>query len=145
MIHKNYVWIALLLLALTTSCARKKMVLVEEKRVGKTHSPARTGNDQAARKDNGKHKGWYKNPNNPHHPNSTKHSGQRGNGNGNTTIIINNTNQNANVQTGKPGKGGPGNGGHHPGKGGSHGGGNGKGNGNGGKPGNGNGKGNGKK
>lgn len=22
-------------------------------------------------KDNGKHKGWYKNPNNPHHPNST--------------------------------------------------------------------------
>ncbi|MDQ3109119.1 MAG: hypothetical protein M3R17_04415 [Bacteroidota bacterium] len=23
------------------------------------------------KKDNGKHKGWYKNPNNPHHPNST--------------------------------------------------------------------------
>lgn len=22
-------------------------------------------------KDSGKHKGWYKNPNNPHHPNST--------------------------------------------------------------------------
>lgn len=23
-------------------------------------------------KDNGKHRGWYKNPNNPHHPQSTK-------------------------------------------------------------------------
>ncbi|MFC2087264.1 hypothetical protein ACFLSA_03775 [Bacteroidota bacterium] len=23
-------------------------------------------------KDNGRHKGWYKNPNNPHNPNSTK-------------------------------------------------------------------------
>lgn len=23
------------------------------------------------KKDNGKHKGWYKNPNNPHHPNTT--------------------------------------------------------------------------
>jgi hypothetical protein len=24
------------------------------------------------KKDNGKHKGWYKNPKNPHHPASTK-------------------------------------------------------------------------
>jgi hypothetical protein len=23
------------------------------------------------KKDSGKHKGWYKNPNNPHHPNTT--------------------------------------------------------------------------
>jgi len=28
----------------------------------------RTGNET---KDNGLHKGWYKNPNNPHHPNTT--------------------------------------------------------------------------
>ncbi len=26
---------------------------------------------EGARKDNGLHKGWYKNPNNPHHPNTT--------------------------------------------------------------------------
>jgi len=25
----------------------------------------------SGKSDNGKHKGWYKNPNNPHHPNST--------------------------------------------------------------------------
>ncbi|WP_347158351.1 hypothetical protein [Pontibacter chitinilyticus] len=27
--------------------------------------------------DNGLHKGWYKNPNNPHHPNHSKAKGQR--------------------------------------------------------------------
>jgi hypothetical protein len=27
------------------------------------------------KKDNGKHKGWTKNPNNPHHPASTKTTG----------------------------------------------------------------------
>ena len=26
------------------------------------------GDDKKEKKDNGKHKGWYKNPNNPHHP-----------------------------------------------------------------------------
>ena len=32
------------------------------------------------RKDNGLHKGWYKNPNNPHHPNTTNpgHTKQNG-------------------------------------------------------------------
>ncbi|MCJ8167299.1 hypothetical protein MKJ04_20835 [Pontibacter sp. E15-1] len=39
----------------------------------------RTGN---GRKDNGKHKGWHKNSNNPHHPNTTnpghtKHKGDK--------------------------------------------------------------------
>jgi hypothetical protein len=29
-------------------------------------------NRTAVRHDNGKHKGWYKNPNNPHNPASTK-------------------------------------------------------------------------
>lgn len=29
-------------------------------------------------KDNGKHKGWYKNPNNPHHPNSTNPGKSKG-------------------------------------------------------------------
>jgi len=28
------------------------------------------------KKDNGKHKGWYKNTNNPHNPNSTKQKGK---------------------------------------------------------------------
>jgi hypothetical protein len=32
--------------------------------------------------DNGKHKGWYKNPKNPHHPSNTKTTGN-GNGNNN--------------------------------------------------------------
>lgn len=33
-------------------------------------------------KDNGHHKGWYKNPNNPHHPKSTN-PGKAGKSNGN--------------------------------------------------------------
>jgi len=35
------------------------------------------------KKDNGNHKGWNKNPNNPHHPNSTNpgHNKQKGNPN----------------------------------------------------------------
>ncbi len=36
------------------------------------------------KKDNGKHKGWYKNPNNPHHPNSTNPGKSKGNSNGNS-------------------------------------------------------------
>ena len=28
------------------------------------------------KKDNGKHKGWFKNPNNPHHPHSTNPAGK---------------------------------------------------------------------
>lgn len=30
------------------------------------------------KKDNGKHKGWYKNPNNPHHPISTNPGKSKG-------------------------------------------------------------------
>lgn len=30
------------------------------------------------KKDNGKHKGWFKNPNNPHHPNSTNPGNAKG-------------------------------------------------------------------
>lgn len=29
-------------------------------------------------KENGKHKGWYKNPNNPHHPNTTNPGKSKG-------------------------------------------------------------------
>lgn len=38
---------------------------------------------ESNRKDNGLHKGWYKNPNNPHHPNTTNpgHTKQNGQGN----------------------------------------------------------------
>jgi hypothetical protein len=35
------------------------------------------------KKDNGKHKGWYKNSNNPHNPSSTKQTGN-GKSNGNS-------------------------------------------------------------
>ena len=34
------------------------------------------------KKDNGHHKGWYKNPNNPHHPNTNKNGNGHGNGHG---------------------------------------------------------------
>jgi hypothetical protein len=34
------------------------------------------------KKDNGKHKGWYKNSNNPHHPNSTNPGKSKGNSKG---------------------------------------------------------------
>jgi ABC-type oligopeptide transport system substrate-binding subunit len=37
-----------------------------------------------SKKDNGKHKGWYKNTNNPHHPNSTNPGKSKGNSNGNS-------------------------------------------------------------
>jgi hypothetical protein len=36
----------------------------------------------AYRKDNGKHKGWFKNPNNPHNPNTTNPGKSKGNSNG---------------------------------------------------------------
>jgi hypothetical protein len=36
------------------------------------------------KKDNGKHKGWFKNPNNPHNPAHTGKSNGNGNGNGNS-------------------------------------------------------------
>jgi hypothetical protein len=44
----------------------------------------------ATRKDNGLHKGWYKNPNNPHHPRTTNpgHTKHKGNGKGNTTVVV---------------------------------------------------------
>ncbi|MBA3681355.1 MAG: hypothetical protein H0W73_09355 [Bacteroidetes bacterium] len=35
------------------------------------------------RKDNGNHRGWYKNPNNPHHPATTNPGNGNGNGHGN--------------------------------------------------------------
>jgi len=34
------------------------------------------------KKDNGKHKGWFKNPKNPHNPTSTKPGKGNGKGNG---------------------------------------------------------------
>lgn len=37
---------------------------------------------ESGRHDNGLHKGWYKNPNNPHHPNTTNpgHTKKKGSG-----------------------------------------------------------------
>ncbi|WP_266202973.1 hypothetical protein [Pontibacter kalidii] len=64
----------------------------------------------ATRKDNGLHKGWYKNPNNPHHPNTTNpgHTKHKGNGKGNTTVVVV-KGHNATATKAKPGaKGGQG-------------------------------------
>ena len=36
----------------------------------------------AVSKDNGQHKGWYKNPNNPHNPNTTNPGKAKGKGKG---------------------------------------------------------------
>ncbi|WP_276498999.1 hypothetical protein [Pontibacter litorisediminis] len=57
----------------------------------------------ATRKDNGLHKGWYKNPNNPHHPNTTNpgHTKHKGNGKGNTTVVVV-KGHNATATKGKP-------------------------------------------
>ena len=86
----------------------------------------------ANRKDNGLHKGWYKNPNNPHHPRTTNpgHTKHRGNGKGNTTVVVvkghNATSAKGKQPAkgnhgGKGNKGGKGGGGHHgKGKGGKH-------------------------
>lgn len=45
-----------------------------------------------AKHDNGKHKGWYKNPNNPHNPAHNKTTVKTNNGNGQnkgTTVKVN--------------------------------------------------------
>jgi hypothetical protein len=41
------------------------------------------------RKDNGLHKGWYKNPNNPHHPRTTNpgHTKHKGGAKGKTVVV----------------------------------------------------------
>ena len=86
----------------------------------------------ATKKDNGLHKGWYKNTNNPHHPRTTNpgHTKHKGNGKGNTTVVVvkghnaTSTGQKGgskshpgkgNAGKGNPGKGNAGKG--HPGKG----------------------------
>lgn len=44
----------------------------------------------ATKKDNGLHKGWYKNTNNPHHPRTTNpgHTKHKSKGGGNTTVVV---------------------------------------------------------
>ncbi|MFD2248352.1 hypothetical protein [Pontibacter ruber] len=56
------------------------------------------------RKDNGLHKGWYKNPNNPHHPRTTNpgHTKHKGGSKGNTVIVKSHA---APAQKGNSGKG----------------------------------------
>lgn len=69
----------------------------------------------ASRKDNGLHKGWYKNPNNPHHPRTTNpgHTKHKGNGKANTTVVVVKT-QNVTSSKGKqPAKGNSGGKGGH--------------------------------
>jgi hypothetical protein len=83
----------------------------------------------------GQPKGWTKNTNNPHHPNTTNpgHTKHKQGRSGNTVIVVNNSAPGkGNAVKGKPGKGGPDKGqpGKGKGKGGNGKGGNGKGKGN---------------
>ncbi|WP_242916255.1 hypothetical protein [Pontibacter liquoris] len=88
---------ALLLLALTVtfaSCSSSKKQPTRTSRSGRVivledRKQVRVEN---GRHDNGKHKGWYKNPNNPHHPSHNKGKGQ------NTTVIIHNEDQRSSYQ-----------------------------------------------
>jgi hypothetical protein len=115
------IFLILILMTLNFACAKRTVVTTQQ------------------HKDNGKHKGWYKNPKNPHHPANARNTG----GN-NTTVVINNSNNNK-IKANNGNSVKPGNGKAHvnakPGNG------NGKGNGNTskGSGGNGNGKGNSKK
>lgn len=68
----RHILFMMLVLSISFACTRKTVVVQQKK-------------------DNGKHKGWYKNPNNPHHPASTKHQSK---GKGGTTVIVNNNNSN---------------------------------------------------
>lgn len=108
-----YFLFAITWLVVGAACSKKTTTVAANKRAP---APATA---PAAKKDNGLHKGWYKNPNNPHHPShntggSTKQS---------TTVKpkhVNHSSKEAPGNSGKgKGKGSPGN--------------SGKGNGNGGK------------
>lgn len=77
--HVYVIYLLIVFVAAGTSCQRKTVVLQKGK------------STTVVKKDNGKHKGWYKNPNNPHHP------AHNSNKNGNTTVIINNSNKGGNT------------------------------------------------
>lgn len=65
---KQVVWL-LATVVLLASCSSSKRTASRTVTVdGKS---VRIGSAGTTRKDNGLHKGWYKNPNNPHHPNTT--------------------------------------------------------------------------
>ncbi len=59
----------------------------------------------SSKKDNGLHKGWYKNPNNPHHPYTTNPGHTKHKKGGNTVIIKNSASSSAKAAPGKKGKG----------------------------------------
>ncbi len=58
----------------------------------------------SAKKDNGLHKGWYKNPNNPHHPYTTNPGHTKHKKGGNTVIIKNSASSSAKGGHGGKGK-----------------------------------------
>ena len=74
----------------------------------------------ATRKDNGLHKGWYKNPNNPHHPRTTNPGHTKGKGKGNTTVVVVKGHNATSAKGKQPAKGGKGGGHHAKGKKGKH-------------------------
>jgi len=67
---KQLLWIVLVGISVF-SCTRSTTVI--------NKSPT------VVKKDNGKHKGWYKNPNNPHHPSHNR---------GGTVVVVNQNNGN---------------------------------------------------
>jgi hypothetical protein len=78
---KQLLWIVLITVGLF-SCTRQTTVVNRSTTVVK--------------KDNGKHKGWYKNPNNPHHPSHNR---------GSTVVVVNQNNGNGSNAGGGNGNG----------------------------------------
>ncbi|NDK56984.1 hypothetical protein [Pontibacter fetidus] len=82
---KQVLWLMATVVVLASCSSSKKGAgsrSVEE--VILSRKSVRIGTSGTARKDNGLHKGWYKNPNNPHHPNTTNpgHTKSKGKGKG---------------------------------------------------------------
>ena len=67
---KQIVWL-IATVALLASCSSSKKSSGSTGKVIITDGKSVRIGSATARKDNGLHKGWYKNPNNPHHPNTT--------------------------------------------------------------------------
>jgi hypothetical protein len=104
----RYILLIVLAVATMASCSSSKKRNSNTGRVivVKDGKAARTA---GTKKDNGLHKGWYKNTNNPHHPRTTNPGHTKNKGSkGGTVVVVNNA---------APAKGGKAKG--HPGKGGN--------------------------
>jgi hypothetical protein len=77
---KKLIWMAVVV-CLATACVKRTVV---------------ERNTTVVKKDNGKHKGWYKNPNNPHNP---------AHGSNTTVVVVEKHNEHENGQGNGHGKG----------------------------------------